>query len=73
VTVGGDGRWRQVAVGDGSRCPEGVLRVGLCWAGGTEVVGFGFVIIFFNVMRHIAEDMTDPYGNDATDYHVQLA
>ena len=36
-------------------------------AGVTEVVGFGFVIIFFNVMRHIAEDMTDPYGNDATD------
>ena len=36
-------------------------------AGVTEVVGFGFVIIFFNVMRHIAEDMTDPYGNNATD------
>jgi len=44
----------------------------LFWAGGTEVVGFGFVIIFFNVMRHIAQDMTDPYGNDATDYHLDF-
>ena len=41
-------------------------------AGVTEVVGFGFVIIFFNVMQHIAEDMTDPYSNDATDYHLDF-
>jgi hypothetical protein len=44
----------------------------LFWAGGTEMVGFGFVIIFFNVMQHIAEDMTDPYSNDATDYHLDF-
>jgi len=44
----------------------------LFWAGGTEFVGFGFVIIFFNVMQHIAEDMTDPYSNDCTDYHLDF-
>lgn len=42
------------------------------WAAGTEVGGFIVVILAFNVMRQIAEDLTDPYGNDATDYHLDF-
>ena len=40
-----------------------VLRVAA-----TEFYSFIVIVLAFNVMRKIAEDLTNPYGNDHTDY-----
>ena len=42
------------------------------WDIATECTGFLIVIMAFNTMRHIAEDLTDPFGNDATDYMLDF-
>jgi predicted membrane chloride channel (bestrophin family) len=44
----------------------------LFWAITTEFFGFLIVVIFYNVMLSIAERMSNPYGNDASDYHLDF-
>ena len=49
-----------------------VLENDLAWAIFTEAFGNIFVIVFFNVLLRIAEGFTNPYGNDACDYHLDF-